>query len=85
MLTLEFLGDLDKYKKVFDIKMFRKNKNKYLGFLLSKKKLTLDKELIIFLKQQGFKYSLSVYYFAIKFILYRKKRLVMKKLHLLIC
>lgn len=82
MLTLECLGDLDKYQKVFDIKKFRRNKNKYLGFLLYKKKLTLDKELINFLKQQGFKYSLSVYFFAFKFILYRKKRIVMNKLNL---
>lgn len=73
MLTLEILGKLDFYEKVFDIDKFRKNKKKYIGWLLSKKKkLTLDRELIRVIKEMN-RIDPEIYFYMIKNILYRQK------------
>ncbi|SDS01503.1 hypothetical protein [Gramella sp. MAR_2010_147] len=73
MLTLEILGKLEFYAKVFDLNKFRKNKKKYIGWLLSKKKkLTLDRELIRVIKEMN-QIDSEIYFYMIKNILYRQK------------
>lgn len=73
MLTLEILGKLEFYAKVFDLDKFRKNKKKYIGWLLSKKKkLTLDRELIRVIKEMN-QIDSEIYFYMIKNILYRQK------------
>lgn len=79
MLTLELLEKLEFYAKVFDLDKFRKNKKKYIGWLLSKKKkLTLDRELIRVLKEMN-QIDSETYFYMIKNILYRQK-LKLKKI-----
>ncbi|MBZ9632363.1 hypothetical protein LB465_16395 [Salegentibacter sp. LM13S] len=78
MLTLEALGKLDLYSGVFDVKRFRKEKYDYIGWLLSKeKKLTLDKELIIFLYSRNMINS-KVHFYTIKNALFRQKMMLKK-------
>ncbi|WP_026935504.1 hypothetical protein [Christiangramia echinicola] len=73
MLTLDLLGKLDLYSKVFNVQKFRKNRNNYIGWLLSKKKkLTLDRELINFIEETG-EINWQVEFFKVKNIIYRKK------------
>ncbi|MUP44165.1 hypothetical protein E0K83_00210 [Gramella sp. BOM4] len=73
MLTLDLLGKLDLYSSVFDVQKFRRNKKKYIGWLLSKKKkLTLDRELINYIKETSER-DFQVEFFKLKYILYRKK------------
>ncbi|APG60105.1 hypothetical protein [Christiangramia salexigens] len=79
MLTLELLGKLEFYSEIFDLEKFRKNKKKYMGWLLSKKKkLTLDRELIELIKERN-EIDSKVYFYMIKHILYRHK-LKLKKI-----
>lgn len=78
MLTLELLGKLELYSKVFDLDKFKKNKKKYIGWLLSKKKkLTLDRELIKVLKEMN-QIDVEIYFYMIKHILYRQKSNIKK-------
>ena len=78
MLTLDLLGKLDHYSNVFDISYFQKNKNKYVGKLISKRKeLTLDKELKQFIQEKGvpakaYLYSFVNHFFEIKNHLQKK-------------
>ncbi|CAL65549.1 hypothetical protein [Christiangramia forsetii] len=79
MLTLEILGKLECYAKVFDLDKFRKNKKEYIGWLLSKKKkLTLDRELIRVIKEMK-QIDSEIYFYMIKNMLYRQK-LKLKKI-----
>lgn len=71
-LTLEILGKLNYYDKVFNIKLYKESKNRYLGWLLSKrKKLTLDTEFIKFMKGSNFKIPFGAYVYQLRFMLYR--------------
>lgn len=73
MLTLDLLGKLEFYSNVFDLDKFKKNKKKYVGWLLAKKKkLTLDLELIRFLKKLN-QVNSEAYFSWIQQILIRKK------------
>lgn len=79
MLTLEILGKLECYSKVFDLDKFRKNKKEYIGSLLSKKKkLTLDRELIRVIKEMK-QIDSEIYFYMVKNMLYRQK-LKLKKI-----
>lgn len=72
MLTLDLLGQLDHYSNVFNISHFQKNKYKYVGKLISKRKrLTLDRELIKFIQEKGvptkaYLYSFKNHFFELK-------------------
>lgn len=80
MFTLDILGKLKLYSGVFDTSSFPKQRSKYIGFLLSKeKKLTLDKELINYIKTRE-TMSLKVYYYSCKNVVYRKMNQFKKKL-----
>lgn len=73
MLTLELLGKLENYASVFDVSYFKRNKERHIGWLLSKpKKLTLDKELLDFLKKRG-NISSRARLYKFKNLIYRKR------------
>ena len=64
MLTLDLLGKLDRYSNVFDIDSFKENRPQYIGKLISKRKqLTLDRELLSFIKQKGIPAKAYLYSF----------------------
>lgn len=78
MFTLDLLGKLKLYSGVFDISTFPKQRSQYIGSILSKeKKLTLDKELIQYIKTKE-TISLKVYYYCWKNFVYRKKNQLIK-------
>lgn len=65
MVTLDILGELDKYHKVFDLNIYKKNK--YLAQILYDKYRANDifaKEIFKELKNQNYSIPTSVYYLA---------------------
>lgn len=80
MLTLDILGFLDKYDKVFDVSHFKRNRSQYLGKLLfMDNKETLDFELIQFIKKRNIKIPLWSYLFGMKQVLIRRSHSVTNK------
>lgn len=72
MLTLEVLGKLEKFKDVFDLEIFRKNKDKYIADLLYRKihmKDILAEEIFAEMKATKYYYSKRVYVELVKLIL----------------
>lgn len=79
MITLDALGSLENFSKVFDIVKFSAQKNKYLGQLLFKRnKETLDQELIKLLKKGDF-FPIISYYYGIQYYIRLQKILLKKK------
>ena len=79
LITLEALGKLEEYQQVFDLMKYKKNKNLYLGRVLSrKKKLTLDDELLKFLKDKNQKISWRAYLYSWKIRQYRIRKKIFK-------
>lgn len=67
-LTLDIAGCLPRYKKVFDLKEYHKNKSRYIAALYAKKdKSTLDIELMEFFNEKGIKLSLKIYLLILKY------------------
>jgi hypothetical protein len=67
MVSLDILGSLNKYQSVFDLNIYKKNKNKYLGELFYKKYRSndiLSKEIFNEAKNQNYNIPLSVYFYA---------------------
>lgn len=59
-LTLDVINRLNHFDKVFDIDTYKKNVDSYISYLLAKKDLyVLDKTLLVFLKNNGFKITLK--------------------------
>jgi hypothetical protein len=80
MLTLDLWGKLDHYSNVFDICYFIKNKHRYIGKLISKKKkLTLDREMIEFFQEKGI--PAKAYFYAFQNILFEIKKDMKKKIY----
>lgn len=74
-LTLEIIGKLHLYQKVFDLDLYEKNKNSHLGWLLSKRnKLTLDIEFIKFMRANNYRISTEAYIYTLRFFFYRIRK-----------
>lgn len=84
ILTLEALGYLENYSKVFDIVKFKAAKNKHLGRLLFKRnKETLDQELIKLLSKGKF-FPIISYYYGVQYFLRIQKKLLKNKIKIYI-
>jgi len=78
ILTLDALGYLENFSRVFDIVKFSDAKNKHLGQLLFKRnKETLDQELIKLLRRGDF-FSIISYYYGIQYYI-RVQSILLKK------
>ncbi|HLS70253.1 MAG TPA: hypothetical protein VK027_01185 [Chitinophagaceae bacterium] len=68
MVTLDIIGELNKFSKVFDLAVYNKNKNKYLASLLYKKYRAKDdyaKDIFKEAKVQKYHIAPIVYYYAV--------------------
>jgi hypothetical protein len=67
MVSLDILGHLDQYQKVFDLSIYKKNRNKYLAELLYKKFRSRDvlaKEIFKEAKERNYTIPVIVYYYS---------------------
>lgn len=68
MVTLDILGKLDNFSNVFDLKVFNKNKFKYLAELKYKQYRSNDvlaKEIFNEAKTKGYNIPIKVYYYTV--------------------
>jgi len=68
-LELYSLNKLDLYKDVFDLKKFNKRLYSHMGFMLSRRKQPVYKEIIDQLRENRVKIPFISYFFIIKYIL----------------
>jgi hypothetical protein len=85
MLTLEVLGVLDNYKRVFDLNDFKTNRSKYIGELIFKiNKETLDYEVLSLIETENFQIPKKSYFYGIlsnyNYQKNRFKKMIKKKL-----
>lgn len=79
-LTLEVNGMLDKFDRVFDLKVYETNKPKFLGLiLLNKSQSKVYSSLYKYSISKGFKFSLIHIYFKY-YLLYKQSKKKIKKL-----
>nr|WP_298332113.1 hypothetical protein [uncultured Christiangramia sp.] len=52
-LTLDILGKLELYKHVFNLKIYKQEKTKYIGKILAQHNNEFNKELVLYLKQSN--------------------------------
>lgn len=68
MASLDVIGQLENYRHVFDLDIYKKNKNKYFGELLYMKYRNgnvFSREIFEEAKKNKYQFSTSIYYFAI--------------------
>src|SRR5690606_38296213 len=68
MASLDVIGQLENYRHVFDLDIYKKNKNKYFGELLYMKYRNgnvFAREIFEEAKKNKYQFSTSIYYFAI--------------------
>ncbi len=64
-LTLDIAGKLKEYDKVFDLEAYRREKEKYIGGLLVKrKKSVLDVEVLQYMKNIQYSYPIKTYLYS---------------------
>ena len=64
-LTLDLAGKLQEYEKVFNLEIYKREKEKYIGSLLSKKKRSvLDKEVLKYMKEMRHRFSIGTYFYT---------------------
>ena len=81
LLTLDLLGKLDNFSKVFDINEYRNDKSKALGWLLSEQladgkddNAVFAREIYRMAKQKKMKIPISAYFYAAKILFAQKKK-----------
>lgn len=81
-LTLDIENKLELYNNVFDIKAYTREKERYIGSLLVKKKKSpLDYEVLDFLKKEKFTPSMNIYYYSAISIIKSTKTILRKPIN----
>jgi hypothetical protein len=79
MLELYSINKLQSYKNVFDVNLFQKKLNEYVGFMLAKKKDKNYQEIILKFKESNIKIPIFAYWHGFKFYIVDRLRRLLKK------
>lgn len=80
-ICLDLLGKLELYKEVFDIKKYKKVKNKYIGYILfSKNENIFSNEIYELLKEKKYKLSIKHHIYKCGYIGYNLLRKIKHKI-----